>query len=107
MEIVVDCYHEWEQSLGWYYYLQDTITFPFKAKCILQKGTSPLTLNEIVNVIGMGTENDCKHDMLVKIKWNARELSIPLSQLEAINIDDKTKQALGDWDYWLDQGYNF
>jgi hypothetical protein len=34
MEIVVDAYDAWEQALGWYYYLQDTLCFPFPAKCI-------------------------------------------------------------------------
>ncbi len=31
-EIVVDAYTEDEIAMGWYYYLQDKITFPFLAK---------------------------------------------------------------------------
>jgi hypothetical protein len=34
MEIVVDAYDAWEQAMGWYYHLQDTLKFPFKAKML-------------------------------------------------------------------------
>jgi len=36
MEIVVDCYNEAEQAMGWYYYLQDKLQVPFTAECIIQ-----------------------------------------------------------------------
>ena len=28
-EIIVDAYDAEEQAMGWYYYLEETITFPF------------------------------------------------------------------------------
>ena len=31
MEIVVDAYGPEEQATGWYYYLEETLTFPFTA----------------------------------------------------------------------------
>ena len=34
MEIIVDANGPEEQALGWYYFLQDNITFPFRAICI-------------------------------------------------------------------------
>ena len=39
-----------EQAMGWYYYLEDKICFPFKAKCISSKVTSPLRKGESVGV---------------------------------------------------------
>ena len=33
MEIVVDAYDQSERAMGWYYYLQDNLTMPFKAEC--------------------------------------------------------------------------
>ena len=30
MEIVVDAYNESERALGWYYYLEERLKFPFK-----------------------------------------------------------------------------
>jgi len=37
MEIVVDAYNEVERAMGWYYYLQDGLKFPFKARCIQKR----------------------------------------------------------------------
>lgn len=31
MEIVVDAYDETERAMGWYYYLEDKLRFPFSA----------------------------------------------------------------------------
>jgi lysyl-tRNA synthetase class I len=41
MEIVVDCYDEYERAAGWYCYLQDDLQFPFMAQCIAQRALSP------------------------------------------------------------------
>jgi hypothetical protein len=40
-EIVVDAYGPEEHDMGWYYYLEDKIRFPFQAKCIVAKAVSP------------------------------------------------------------------
>jgi len=34
MEIVVDAYTESERAMGWYYYLEEGLQFPFRARCI-------------------------------------------------------------------------
>jgi hypothetical protein len=40
MEVVVDAYNEQERAMGWYYYLQDKLAFPFQGKCIVEKRSS-------------------------------------------------------------------
>lgn len=107
MEIVVDAYNEVELAMGWYYYLQDGLKFPFKARCIQKRSTSPLKIEDIVEVIGMGKEDDCMHDMYVNIKWNKDVLSAPLSQLEGIKLSKKNKQITEDWQHWIKRGYQF
>ncbi len=107
MEIVVDAYNEVERAMGWYYYLQDGLKFPFKARCIQKRSTSPLKIEDIVEVIGMGKEDDCMHDMYVNIKWNKDVLSARLSQLEGIKLSKKNKQITEDWQYWIKRGYQF
>jgi hypothetical protein len=42
MEIIVDAYESEEQAMGWYYYLEDRLIFPFKARCFMKRVTSPL-----------------------------------------------------------------
>jgi hypothetical protein len=108
MEIVVDAYNESERAMGWYYYLQDNLSVPFKAECILLVSTSPLKLGEIFEVIGMASEEICEYDMFVTIKWkNGETLCVPLKQLKGVNVDETTAQALNDWSYWISQGYSF
>ena len=52
----------------------------------------------------MATEDACKHDMLVQIRWQGRKMAVPLSQLAAIDPDGSTQEAIGDWHYWVAQG---
>jgi len=42
MEIVVDANGPEEQALGWYYYLEDKLNFPFTAICNEKRAISPL-----------------------------------------------------------------
>jgi hypothetical protein len=107
MEIIVDAYDEEERAMGWYYYLDEMIKFPFKAKCILERQMSPLEEGEVVQVQEMASENDCMHEMFVEIQWQQRSLAVPLSQLEPIGVDDQSKEAIEDWHYWVARGYEF
>ena len=103
-EAIVDAYGPEEQALGWYYYLEAKMQFPFAAKCIRERSVSPLRLDEVVHVIGMVDEYDCMVEMFVKIKWAGRTMGVPLAQLEGINVDAETEEAITDWRYWVNQG---
>jgi len=93
--------------MGWYYYLDEKLYFPFKAKCIAKRRTSPLAEGEIVQVRGMPPEDECMHEMFVEIRWSGRTLGVPLSQLEALEADDETQEAIEDWHYWVARGHQF
>lgn len=107
MEIVVDAYGAEEQAMGWYYYLQDTMQFPFTATCISKRRISPLKEGATVEVVGMAPEDECDREMFVEIEWEGDTLAVPLIQLEATEADEETQQAIADWHYWVDQGYEF
>lgn len=107
MEIVVDAYDEEEQAMGWYYYLQDTMQFPFTATCIDKRRISPLKEGATVEVTDMAPEDECEREMFVEIAWEDDTLAVPLSQLEAPDADEKTQEAIADWHYWVNQGYEF
>lgn len=109
MEIVVDAYDEQERAMGWYYYLDDKITFPFNAECFVADNRSPLIVGEKVTVTCMGNEVSCidGQDMYVEISWNNRVFSVPLAQLKPLDVDEDTAEAIGDWHYWKEQGYLF
>src|SRR5258708_29357453 len=105
MEIIVDAYGPEEQAAGWSSYLSDTLHFPFKARCIVRDATSPLEPGEEVEVVGMAPDEVCEHDMFVSIRWKRRQLAVPLMQLEGVQVDEETQQAIEDWHYWVNQGY--
>ena len=71
-EAIVDAYGPEEQAMGWYYYLENKLSFPFRAKCIASKITSPLKKGEEVEVLGMASEDGCAKDMLVIVRWQGR-----------------------------------
>jgi len=104
-EIIVDAYGPEEQALGWYYYLENQISFPFTARCIASKMVSPLRKSETVEVRGLAPEDSCARDMLVLVHWHSRNVAVPLSQLVPVGADRSTIEAIGDWHYWLAQGY--
>jgi hypothetical protein len=107
MEIVVDAYNEEERAMGWYYYLENRMRFPLKARSIAERRISPLKKGEVVEVVGMAPEEDCEKEMLVEIRWRDRTLGVPLSQLKGIEVDEGTQQAMDDWCYWIGRGYEF
>jgi hypothetical protein len=107
MEIVVDAYDEIERALGWYYYLQDKLVVPFLARCIEEREVSPLSVGDEVEVVGMPPERECEREMFVSIRWAKRKLAVPLAQLEVIEADDETREAVGDWHYWVERRYSF
>ncbi len=105
MEIIVDAYGPEEQALGWYNYLADTLHFPFTAHCVARRAISPLEPGDELDVVGIAPEEECRHEMFVMTRWRPHELAIPLMQLEGIHVDEETQQAIEDWRYWINQGY--
>jgi len=87
--------------------LDDKIYFPFSAECIVVDKRTPLELGERVTVLQMSGEDYCEHDMYVDVSWKERTLAVPLGQLNPLDADENTTEAIGDWHYWLKQGYLF
>lgn len=107
MEIIVDAYDEAERAMGWYYYLEENLQFPFAASCVCKRATSPLQVKDEVEMLGMAPEDECEHEIFVNIRWDKGELAVPLSQLRPINADPETMQAVEDWHYWVEKDYRF
>lgn len=108
MEIVVDAYGAEERAMSWYYYLQDQLQFPFTAICTAKRAISPLRVKDEIEVIGMPGEDECEREIFVTIRWEKRALAVPLAQLNPISdTDEQTKQAIADWHYWVQMGYEF
>ena len=48
-------------------------------------------------------------EMSVEINWDDGDRpAIPLAQITAMpDVDEDTQQAIADWYYWIDSGYQF
>jgi hypothetical protein len=65
MEVIVDAYGPEEQAMGWYYYLEEKLQFPFTAICSAKRAISPLQIKDKVDVLGMAPEDECQNEMFV------------------------------------------
>jgi hypothetical protein len=77
-DIIVDAYGPEEQAMGWYYYLESRLRFPFTARSTRKRAISPLQGNDEVSVIGMAAEGECEREMFVTIRWGKTKLAVPL-----------------------------
>ena len=50
---------------------------------------------------------ETRHGMFVQINWQDRKMGVPLVQLEAIDADAATEEAIADWHYWVARGHQF
>ena len=107
-EIIVDCYDEYEMAMGWFYYLDDNLNFPFKASIVgdirigsLQEGDS-VTVTEFIN----SDENDVSvynFVATVGIEKDEHIYDIPLVNLKSVDCDNDTFNAIEDWRYWCEE----
>jgi hypothetical protein len=106
MEIIVDAYNPAEQAMGWYYYLDNNLDFPFKAKWLNRGGKS--SDREVV-VLEMSSEEECQNEMFVEVLYREGEaedeFSARLYDIEPMGADSNTQEAIADWHYWCDRGY--
>jgi hypothetical protein len=93
--------------MGWYYYLENQLHFPFPARCTSERAISPLKRGQEVTVVGMAPEIECMYEMFVRIRWDKRTLAVPLIQLKPRRVDPQTQQVVEDWHYWVGQDYVF
>ena len=91
--------------MGWYYYLEDQLQFPFRAKVPPRRARhlDPRAGDE-VEVTAMAPEGECEHEMFAMTRWEGR--SLPLLQLEGVAVDEETQRAIEDWHYWVARATN-
>ena len=107
LEIVPDAHDAEERAMGWYSYLEERLRFPFTGRCSAPRAISPLGKGQEAEAVGLVPAQECEHEMFVMITWEDRTLAVPLAQLEAIHADKAARQAVEDWHYWVQQGYEF
>ncbi|WP_245595914.1 calcium-binding protein [Gloeobacter kilaueensis] len=107
MEIIVDAYGPEEQAIGWYCYLENNLQFPFSARYIDRRPRSGCDIVREVTVTGLAELEECEAEIYVLIDWDGDPLPVPLRKVDPFTTDEKTLEAVGDWHYWVDQGYGY
>lgn len=107
MEVVVDAYNEDERAMRWYYYLEDKLQFPFKARWVNRQRPQ----GKEIEVVEMSPEDECMRSMFVEVRYREGEVddifSARLEDIHLIEVDEETAEAIADWHYWIDMGYEF
>ncbi|MDZ8051811.1 MAG: calcium-binding protein [Aulosira sp. ZfuVER01] len=110
-EIIVDAEDKEERAMAWYDYLDDTLNFPFMGKWTKKGRKSSSPQEKQVEVLGMAPDDECEKDMFVEVVYpdgkDEDVFSARLSEIEIIDADEETQEALADWQYWLARGYKF
>lgn len=97
-EVFVDTYNEEEQALCWYYYLENKIIFPFQARWG----------NEIVEVTDMDEDSEeAGSDVRLNVLYREGDMEdifpVLATDLEPVNADEKTQEAIADLRYWKER----
>jgi hypothetical protein len=74
-------------------------------KLLISSDHRLLSTDKTLEVVRMAPDEVCEHDMLVLVRWQGRTMAAPLAQLTAVDPDESTAEAVGDWHYWVAQGY--
>jgi hypothetical protein len=110
-EIIVDAEDKEDRAMGWYYYLEESLDFPFRAKWAKKSRKSGLVEEKQVEVLGMAPDDECLKDMIVEVGYIDRMdddvFPVKLSEIVAIDADGETEGAIADWLYWIARGYKF
>ena len=108
-DVFVDIYAEDEDTYCWYYYLDSRVTTPFQARWITPATKKQPEKSEIVEVVGMASEEECARAAFVRIAYREEDeediFTVPLRNIEPIDADEETKEAIADWHYWADRNY--
>ena len=103
-QIIVDCYDEYEMAMGWFYYLSDNMSFPFKAKVSVENSVGSLKKDDIVNVVELMNSDEEMISMYsfkatVGIEFGEHVYDISLEMIEGIDCDKETADVIEVWSY--------
>ena len=101
-DVIVDCYDEYEQNMGWYYYFAENLSFPVPAIVELQErgGTKKPCAVEIVSVT---SDEDRPLTLGVCEKGSSRVINISPKDIHSVAAEDEAQlDIFNDWCYYHD-----
>lgn len=108
-EIIVDCYDDYEVQMGWYYFFEEELEFPFEAEIGIRtrEGTTNVTT---VDVLGIATEEgDVDHLQEVSLEVSPQKseliLEIGISKLSNVKGNQAVRDVFEIWNFWKSGKY--
>lgn len=107
-EIIMDCYDDQEISMGWYYFFQDELEFPFEVEISLKTRNGGKKLIEI-DILKM-VEEERNYEisgLLFEVSPKEAELimEIGADKLKNTKGSRSTKEAFEIWFFWNSDKY--
>ncbi len=105
-EITVDANGDDEVYMGWYYFMSETLEFPFRAETTIKKRNGK-TEECTVDVVEDATNPNrfkCQA-YYVNIDYKDVLMKVEAADLQPVNASDDTLKAITVWKYWLAKGY--
>ena len=108
--VIVDCYNDEEISNSWECYMEERLCEPFSAKIISENTEIPV--GEVVTVkdnlyqfdeIGsiIWKKSDASTIEYLDVQWNDKEFDIHINDLEPVDKNIDTIEAIKNWNYWI------
>ncbi len=101
-EIIVDCHHPSEEMTGWYYYMDDALSFPMKGLANIPISGGK-TAQKKVKIVGLDPQSEAgQHPMRIGVVENGGRQVTYISPEYIIRIEeaDENIEILNDWLYW-------
>ncbi len=102
-EVIVDCYDEIEELMGWYYYLSDNLAFPIDivVRFALKGGKTELKPAQIVD-IDPKSEQGSAIRLGVTEPPSERVQYISPADIASMDTTPENAEIINDWLYWHD-----
>ncbi len=99
-EITVDCYDEVEANMGWYYFMSDSLEFPFMAKAKIKKRNGTIE-EHTVEVVSDATDAERfgGEEYFVHMDYEGILMKVEVRDLQPIDASEHTLRALAVWRY--------
>lgn len=99
-EIIVDAYDEYEQSMGWFYFFEETLEFPFMATAQLKKRDGTME-SKRVKLVGLASKEEdfMNSDFNLEMEQGQYLRPVAYSALSDVKASDETLEAFQIWDF--------
>ena len=101
-EIIVDCYEDHEVNMGWFYFFQDEVNYPFEAEIAVKNraGKKKLVKVEVLDVSNEEGFDNGGIAFEVNLQEENITIDVDIAKLKNIKGNDTTQEAFEIWQYW-------